>query len=81
MNDTALILVHIKKHLWCSFAQPPQALDDPKSSSLCAPRQPEKKYRVEQAHNKNVHGTAWQFIYMTDIVALICVRAQENDSE
>jgi len=39
-------------HLWCSFAQSPQALDDPKSSSLCAHRLAEEKCCVEQVHNK-----------------------------
>lgn len=81
VNNMALILIHIKKHLWCSFVQSPQPLDDPKSSLLCAHRQAGKNYWVEQVHNKNVDVMAQQFIYITDIAALIFVRARENDSE
>lgn len=81
MINMALVPIHIKKHLWYSFAQSPQALDNPKSSSLCAHRQAEKKHWVEQAHNKNVDGMAQHFVYSSDIAALIFVRAQENYSE
>lgn len=76
MNNMALIVIHMEKHLWCSFAK-----SNPKSSSLCAHTQAEKKYWVEQVHGKNVDGMAPQFIYITDIAALIFVRAQENYSE
>lgn len=78
MNNMALILIHIKKHLSCSFVQ---SLDDPKSSSLCAHRQPEKKYWVEKVHSNNVDDMPPQFIHITDIAALIFARAKENDPE
>lgn len=80
MNSIAPILICIKKHLWCSFTQSPQSLNDAKRSSLCSHREAEKKHWVEEAHNKNVDGMAQQFIYITDIAALIFVRVQENYS-
>lgn len=76
----ALLLIHMKKYLWCSFVKSPQALDDLRSSSLWDYRQAEKKYWVEQVHHKNVDGMAQQFIYITDIAAFIFVRGQENYS-
>lgn len=51
-----------------------------KRSSLFAHREAEEKHWVEETLNKNVDGMAQQFVYITDIAALIFVRAQENYS-